>query len=70
MQRHDGLYPRQEAKDEVELQLATWLHKQRREYATGHMQLERKVALESLPAFQWRPQADQWEAHFARLEAS
>ena len=68
MQGHDGLYPRQDAKDELELQLARWLNNRRCEYATGHLQLERQAALESLPAFQWHVFDETWLARYAALQ--
>ena len=63
MQGHDGLYPRQDAKDELELQLARWLNNRRCEYATGHLQLERQAALESPHVFD-----ETWLARYAALQ--
>ena len=68
---HRRQYPqRRNSAGNTEWRLALWCAKQRRFCAAATLESTRRAALESLPGWQWRPQADQWEADFESLEAS
>ena len=50
------------------IQFANWVHKQRRDYTTGRLSLERVSLLERIAGWTWDPFEDAWEEGFAALQ--